>query len=476
MEMFLAGNWTTASDGGIITSTNPATGAVIDTVPRATRADAQACVEYAHSAGKTWGALPMRERGRILHKCVENVTKERDELARRMCEETGKLYGQCCYEVDSVIRLFQDYIEYAKHMSGKSYQDMDGAGLSGSFAFTVREPLGVVVCIAPFNYPLETLTFKLAPALLMGNSVIVKPPTDACLTLLYFAKVLLNAGLPSEALQVITGSGAELGDWLVETPLVDAVSFTGSTRVGTEIATKSAPYLHRLVLELGGNDAVIVFDDADIPYAISESLIRLWNAGQTCCGTKRYLVHNKIRAQFVKALADIMKKVKVGDPFDPEAEMGSLISERAAIAAEKQIKTAVAQGAALVCGGTRQGAFLWPTILDDVTEQMDVAKDEECFSPVFTVIGFDTEEEAVRIANASCYGLNGGVITADMNRAMRVAMKLQAGTVVTNSVSQWRSNEAPFGGYKMSGIGKECLESSLEEMSQSKTIVIKGVH
>lgn len=476
MKMLLEGKWTDASDGGVIASVNPATGQEIDTVPRATKEDVARCHAAARRGMKAWAALPMRQRADILAAGADAVAAHREELTALLCKESGRLYMQCMYEVDSTIRLLRDYIEYAKHMTGKSYQDMDAPGGLGSFAFTVREPLGVVVCIAPFNYPIETLTFKLAPALLMGNAVIVKPATDNPLTVLRYGELLLSAGLPGDVCQVITGRGSQLGDWLIDTDLVDAVSFTGSTEVGTHIAKVSAPYLHRLLLELGGNDAVVVFEDADIDYVIGESLIRLWNAGQTCCGTKRYIIHNSVRKEFVDKMASILTQVKVGDPFEPDMGMGSLISERAAIQAEEQIRTAVAQGATLVCGGERNGAFLTPAILDNVTADMDVAKDEECFSPVFTVIGFDTEEEALAIANASSYGLNAGVVTRDMNRAVRVAKRLEAGTVVTNSVSQWRTNEAPFGGYKMSGWGKECLEYSLDEMSQSKTVVIKGIH
>ena len=475
MKMLLEGKWTDAADGAVISSVAPATGQEIDTVPRATREDAQRCLQAARRGAPAWATLSMRQRGDILWAAADAVAAHREELTALLCRESGRLYMQCMYEVDSTVRLLRDYVEYAKHMTGKSYQDMDAPGGLGSFAFTVHEPLGVVVCIAPFNYPIETLTFKLAPALLMGNAVIVKPATDTPLTVLRYAELLLAAGVPGDVCQVITGRGSQLGDWLVDTDLVDAVSFTGSTEVGTHIAQVSAPYLHRLVLELGGNDAVVVFEDADIDYVIGESLIRLWNAGQTCCGTKRYLVHNSVRREFVEKLAAILTQVKVGDPFDPDMGMGSLISESAAIHARGQIDAAVAQGARLVCGGERSGAFLTPAILDDVTAEMDVARDEECFAPVFAVIGFDTEEEALTIANSSRYGLNAGGVTRDMNRAVRVAKRLQAGTVVTNSVSQWRTNEAPFGGYKMSGWGKECLECSLAEMSQSKTVVIKGV-
>ena len=476
MKMFLNGEWTDASDGSVRNCIAPATGAIIDSVPCATRDDAERCLAAAKAGAAAWAERPLRSRADILWRCADAIAGNKENLCRLLCLETGKLYGQCMYELDSVIRLFRDYIEYAKHMTGKSYQDTDAPNRLGSFAFTVREPLGVAVCIVPFNYPLEMLTFKMVPALLMGNGVIVKPPADASLVVLRYGELLVKAGLPADALQIITGKGSDLGDWLIDTDKINAVSFTGSTEVGIHIAKISAPYLHHLVLELGGNDAVIVFEDADIDYLIGESLVRLWNAGQTCCGTKRYLVHNAVREQFVSKLSAILKNVKVGDPFDPATEMGSLISEQAAIHAEHQIRQAVEQGATLVCGGKRDGAFLTPALLDNVTANMDVATDEEFFSPVYSVIGFETEEEAVGIANASRYGLNAGVVTGDMNRALRVATKLQAGTVVTNSVSQWRTNEAPFGGYKMSGRGKECLEYSLKEMSQMKTIVIKGVH
>lgn len=476
MKMIIGGAKTDASDGKVLNAVNPITGEVLDTVPAATKEDVLRCLGLARQGFAEWRNVPLVNRAAILEAAAREVEKNSDELAKQMCLEMGRPIMEARYEMSSTVRLMRDFVEYGKHMSGKSYQDPTAAGLGGNIAFTVREPLGVVVCISPFNYPIETLTFKIIPALLMGNAVVVKPPGDVPLAVIRFIEILLNAGVAANALHVVTGEGATVGDWLVDTPLVNAVNFTGGTQTGCLIAKKSAAYLHRLVLELGGNDAVIVFEDADVAYAVNESMIRLWNAGQTCCATKRYLVHNSIRAEFVKKLSAALATVKMGDPFDPETRMGSMISEKAAIYARKQLDDAVAQGARLVCGGVRSGAFLSPAILDDVTADMAVAKDEECFAPIFAIIGFDSEDEALAIANASSFGLNAGVITRDANRSMRVALKLEAGTVVTNSVSQWRSNEAPFGGYKMSGLGRENLEGSLEEMSQSKTIVIKGVH
>ncbi len=476
MKMIIGGVKTDAADGSVIDAISPVTGEVLDQFPAATKEDVERCLVIARRGFGRWRNVPLVARAAVLETAVEAIARNSEDLARLMCLEMGRPIMEARYEMTSVVRLMKDFIEFGKHMSGKSYQDPNAAGLAGSLAFTVREPLGVVACIAPFNYPVETLTFKLAPALLMGNAIVVKAPSDVALSVIRFVEVLLDAGVPGDVLQVLTGSGAKIGDMLVDTPLVNAVSFTGSTEVGRHIAEKSAKYMHRLVLELGGNDAVIIFEDADVGYAVNESMIRLWNAGQTCCATKRYLVHNSIREAFVRQLAAALAGVKTGDPFAPDTRMGSMISERAAICAEKQIEAAIAQGATLVCGGTRNGAFLAPTLLDSVTSAMDLAKDEECFAPVFTVIGFDTEEEAIAIANGSVYGLNAGVISRDMNRSMRVAMRLEAGTVVANSVSQWRSNYAPFGGYKLSGVGKECLETSLDEMSQYKTIVIKGIH
>jgi succinate-semialdehyde dehydrogenase/glutarate-semialdehyde dehydrogenase len=251
---------------------------------------------------------------------------------------------------------------------------------------------------------------------------------------------------------------------------------TGSTEVGIDILKNSALPMHRVFLELGGNDALIICDDADIELAVDEAFTgRIYNAGQTCCATKRIVVHNSVKAKFVNQLIEKLSKIVTGDPMDRNTEIGCLVSVKAAIEVENQIALTVKQGAKLAYGGSRNGAFFQPTVLTDVTGEMDIATDMEVFGPVFPIIGFDTTDEALKIANASRYGLCGGIISADVKKAVIMASKMECGTAVINGSDFYRHKDHAFGGYKMSGLGREGISFTLEEVSQIKTYVLKGI-
>ena len=474
MKMMINGQRVDASDGKTVNAVNPATGKVIDTFPYATREDVACALEAAQQGKADWANTSISARAKMLYRFADLLEKNAEDIARLQCAETGKPISQARGDVANSAALTRNFTECGKHIESTLHKDLYAAGL-GDLAFDVREPLGVVVCIVPFNYPIDTLLHKVAPALIMGNAVIIKPSSDAALTLIRCTELLLEAGVPGNVAQIVTGPGASIGDYLVDTDQIDCINFTGSTEAGVSLTQRSAKYLHRVLMELGGNDPVVIFDDANIEAAVEDAMSRVSNTGQTCCATKRFIVHNAIREKFTQALIERLKKVKVGDPQLDETEMGCCVSEKAAREIEAQVNETVAQGAALLYGGTRDGAFYAPTVLGSVTKDMDVAKDMEIFGPVYPIIGFDTEEDAIAIANQTIYGLNGGVMSGDMIRGLRVASKIQAGTVVSNGMSQWRSDSAPFGGYKMSGIGREGLNFTLEEMSQLKTIVIKGV-
>ena len=354
-----------------------------------------------------------------------------------------------------------------------------------------HEPLGTVVAIVPFNAPMLLYSYKVAPALAAGNAVIVKPPTDNPLTDIMITELLLEAGVPGNALQIVTGSGSKVGDWLVKNPGVDAVSMTGSTQVGIGIAEIMAKRLAPCTLELGGNDAFIVMPDTDIDKAAASACgARKGNSGQICISSKRFIVHNSVIEEFTEKLVKLVREIEVGYDDNVEEMMekclgntdrtntkgefiGSLISERAAKEVEAQVAHTISQGAKLLCGGQRTGAFYMPTVLAGVTKDMDVAKDLEIFGPVWPVIGFDTVEEAIEIANGSRYGLSGCVMTDDWKLGMRVAREVQTGGMVVNGSSVYRNQMQPFGGQKMSGMGNEGL-TTLEEMTKIKNIVLKG--
>jgi succinate-semialdehyde dehydrogenase/glutarate-semialdehyde dehydrogenase len=358
----------------------------------------------------------------------------------------------------------------------------------------VYEPIGTVLAIVPFNAPLMLFSYKVAPALAAGNAVIVKPPTSNPLALLKVASLLLEAGVPGDALQVITGNGSIVGDCLVKDPRIDAVTLTGSTEVGVEIAGILAKRLAPCALELGGNDPFIVLEDA---YDVEEAarLAAFWrfnSSGQICISPKRFIVQNSIKERFTRAVLNFVDSIEMGYDYDVRAEvakyidtpfsdfkpgkmvMNCLISEKAAKTVESQINRTIEQGAKLLRGGKRRGAFIEPTVLDGVTADMDVARDMEIFGPVFPIIGVDTVDEAINIANGSCFGLSGCVMTNDWKKGMRVASEIESGEVIVNGTTTYRNMMQPFGGYKMSGLGSREGFFTLGEVVQEKVIIFKG--
>lgn len=475
MKMLIGGQWVDASDGKVQNVVNPATGEVVDTVPAATKEDVERAVSLAVEGQKEWNAVPLHEKLHILEKYCTLAEANTERIAKVMCEEGGKPYEQCVTEVAANTAIFRIYMSAANTFYGHTLPFNAEARSQGDIAMTIHEPLGVFACIVPFNYPFELAAHKTAPMLVVGNSVVLKPSSNTPRSALILCELLLEAGLPAKAISCLTGSGSKVGDWMVSDPRVAAVSFTGSTEVGINLAKICACDLRRVSLELGGNDPLVVFDDCDFDKALSEVIGgRIGNAGQTCCASKRFLVQNGIRDKFTKALVEKLATVKMGDPADLTVELGPVISENAAITAEKQISAAVAQGAKLLCGGTRQGAFITPTVLA-VTPDMDIARDQEVFAPVWPIIGFDTLEEAIAIANNTKYGLSSGVMSQNMQTCMKFATSVQAGACIVNGTGNYRLAHQPFGGYKYSGLGREGAVCTLEEMTQQKMISFKGI-
>lgn len=474
MKMLIDGEFVGASDGGVLTSYNPYNGEVVGTYPVATREDVERALDAARSGLKAWRSKSVNERKEILLRAADLFEAHAEELSQLMCREMGKPINMSRSEVSEIPALFRSCVGGITHLKGESFPNNDAAGSLGDICVTTTDPLGVVVCIGPFNFPVSTLTFKTAPALSMGNAIIIKAPSDVSVTILRYVEILNEAGFPRGTVQAVTGPGAKIGDWLIDTPKVDAIGLTGSTKAGQHMMEISSRYFHRTLLELGGNDAFIITEDADMNAAVGESMCRFVNAGQICCTTKRFLIPNSRKAEYLEKLSAAVSSLRLGDPSDPSTDMGPLVSERAAIGIEELIKHTVGQGARLVCGGERNGAFITPAVLD-CTKDMDVAKDLEIFGPVWSVIGYDTEDEAVEIANSSIYGLNGGVLAGNLSHGIALAARLEAGTVVCNGGSLWRRDTAPFGGYKSSGIGREGVLDLLKEYSQRKSLVIKGL-
>ena len=361
-------------------------------------------------------------------------------------------------------------------MYGKSIpMNSEPRGL-GDVLFTVFEPLGVIAAICAFNFPGVLFSHKAAAALCAGNSVILKPASDTPGATMLMTKLLLEAGVPANAAQCITGSGSVIGNGLVSDPRVAGVTLTGSTKVGINVAKLCAAQLKACSLELGGNDPLVIMEDTPIEEAVEQALGgRIANAGQICCSSKRFIVHNSIKDAFVKRLAERLEAMRLGDPLDPQTQIGPVINEKAAKTIISQIESAVSQGAKLVCGGTREGCFVKPTVLTDVPVDSDVATNEEIFGPVFPVIGFDTLDEAIAIANNSCYGLSAGILTKDTKVGMKFALAVDAGGCVVGANGNYRLTQQPFNGHKLSGIGSEGTMYTLHEMVKVKTIVLKNV-
>lgn len=476
MEMLIGGKKTPASNGKRTEIRNPANGDLLDSVPSASQADIEKVLQHAQQGKLEWAQTPLHQRCKALIRYGDLVDGHVDELATLLCKETGKAIKSARTELARVGMMARGYAERAAHLYGDCLSDAQ-PGMERDIIFTRREPLGIVVCVVPFNHPASLYGQKIAPALAMGNAIIIKPASDNPLTVIRLTELLLEAGIPGNVAQLVTGSGAVIGEHLVASPKIDAITLTGSTEVGISVAAQAAQHLHHVHLELGGNDPLIIFEDCNLQAAVAETVAaRAFNAGQTCAASKRIIVHNSIKDQFVKELVKKVGEIRVGDPLDPKTDVGCLINERAAVDVENQVKHTVAQGARCILGGARYDRTFFPmTVLVDVTPDMDVAKDLEIFGPVFTIIGFDTTEQAVGIANSSIYGLMGGVITNDYKKALKIAASLQCGGVVVNGSGNYRPPEIAFGGYKMSGIGREGISATLEEMSQLKTIILKAV-
>ena len=465
-----------SSDGEAIEVRNPANNQLIATVPASTEEDVDFCVKSAVEAQKHWAEVPLYERGKILERFANLVDRDAETLAITLCRETGKTIKEARAEVANTRTFVSAYVEKAKHLYGINIPAGNEPGVEKTMQFTIRQPIGVVACIIPFNFPCDLFGQKVPSALIMGNSVIVKPSSCNPLTIHKYCLLLREAGIPDGVINCISGEGPVVGQALARHKGVHLVSLTGSTQVGKETMATASRNLTPVSLELGGNDAFILDRDGDIDLAVNEVIWgRLYNAGQVCCASKRFLVHRGIYEEFLNKLISKISRVKVGDPMSETTQVGCLINEQAAIMVQEQVKQTVDEGATLVFGGRRKGAFYEPTVLTGVTRNMEVMKDMEIFGPVVPICVFDDIEEAIEIANQSTYGLCGSIITRDMNNAFKVATKLEVGGAIINGASFFRSAEMPFGGWKNSGIGTEGIASTLEEMSKLKTIVLKNV-
>ena len=476
MKNLIGSNWCDSSNGRVIEVFNPANGQLIDTIPNSSLEDVENCVQAAKEAQKIWEKYSIHKRGEILYKFRDLVRQNKDYLAKLLSDETGKPIKEAIAEISNVEISVPAFVEQSRHMYGNVIPAGTEMGQENTIQITTASPVGVVAAIIPFNFPIDLFGQKVPSALVMGNSVILKPSSANPLTLTKLVELLIEAGVPYGAIQVIHGEGKIVGSALSSNKNVNLVSLTGSTGAGMETMASCSNNITHVMLELGGNDAFILDKDGDVDLAVEEVMWgRMYNTGQVCCASKRFLIHNSVKDEFIRKLAERLSKIKIGDPSNMDTDMGCLISEKAAITVENQVKKTIEQGARLVVGGLRNGAFYLPTILTNVTKDMDVMKDMEIFGPVVPVLGFESIDEAIEIANQSSFGLCGNIFTKDMKNATRVARELECGGVVINGASFYRSFEMPFGGWKYSGMGNEGVMTTLKEMSRIKTIVLKNI-
>lgn len=446
---------------------NPYNGEVIDTIPIAHRQIADMAIEAANDAKSALTEMSAFKISNKLFNVVDKLREKRQEFAELLTLEVGKPINESLVEVDRSIETLKLAAEEAKRIYGESVPLDAGLNGKGFFAFTQRMPLGVVVAIAPFNYPLNLTIHKIAPAIACKNTVIVKPPSEAPLTIMKFCE-LLNEEFPDGVVNVVTGYGSEVGDYLVTSADVDKVSFTGSVPTGLMISQKAG--MKKVTLELGGNDPMIVLKDADIDKAIKGVINGAFlNAGQVCMGVKRIIIDESIADEFVQKLVVATEKLVMGNPQDSKTTLGTLISKKAAIQVEQAVNDAVEKGAKILTGGNREDAFYEATVIDNVSPDMDLVQNET-FGPIAPIIRVKNLDEAIEIANDTEYGLQAGVFTNDYYAAMRCANEIEAGTVFVNKQSTFRTDNMPFGGFKNSGIGKEGVKYAFDEMTKTKLI------
>jgi lactaldehyde dehydrogenase len=423
----------------------------------------------ANRAKKALNDLSSREISENLYGIHEELSKNSKSLAKLITIDCGKPIKDSIEEVNRSIQTILLGAEESKRIYGETIPMDACAGGENVIGFTMRLPLGVVAAITPFNYPLNLAIHKVAPAIAAKNSVILKPSMKAPLTALKMAEIM-DFYLPDGALNAVTGHGRTIGDEIVTSPVVNKISFTGSVEIGEHISKQAG--MKKLTLELGGNDPLIVLEDADIEKAV-EAAVRgsYLNAGQVCIGVKRVILDDKIADEFIQKFVNNTKKLVTGDPMDPETDVGPLINKGAAIEVENRVNEAVNDGAELLCGGKREGTLYLPTILDNVDSKMKIVQ-YETFGPISPIIRINGIDEAVKVANNTKYGLQAGIFTNNINNAMKAVKEIESGGVIVNKPSTYRMDNMPFGGCKMSGLGKEGIKYAIEDMTKTKIVVI----
>ena len=467
MLNFIAGSWIDKPKK--IEVRNPYDASIVDTVPKADAGDLERALAFAERGAKMMAKVSSYDRWRILRKAADMMAARNEELGQIISKEEGKIIAEGRGEASRAVETMMGSAEEAKRIHGETVPlDADPTG-SKKLGFTLRVPCGVVAAIAPFNFPLNLVCHKVGPALAAGNTVIVKPASDTPLSALKLTEILLEAGLPPEGIQCVTGSGGEIGDALVADRRVRKVTFTGSREIGDRICRTAG--IKKVTMELGSNSPVIIMADADLDKVANVvSMTGYGNAGQTCISTQRVLAARKIYGDFLTALKPRVEALTTGNQLDEKSKVGPMVKESEAVRVDEWVNEAVGGGAKLVTGGGRRGAIYVPAVVADVHPDMRISRDE-LFGPAVAVTPFDTIEEAIALANDSVYGLAAGIFTENVEWAMKFAREAEAGNLHVNWGSQWRVDLMPYGGLKDSGFGKEGPKYAVQEMTELKMVV-----
>jgi aldehyde dehydrogenase (NAD+) len=473
-DLFIDGAFSAAASGRRFATVNPATGETIAEVAEAGREDLDRAVAGARRAFESgpWAAMKPRQRGRILQRAAELLLSRAESFGRVETLDNGKpIFEASRIDMPAAAECLAYFGEYADKLYGDTYP-----GRTDALLLTLREPVGVVGAITPWNFPLLQAMWKIAPALALGNAVVLKPASATPLTSLLFAELLAEAGLPPGAFQVVPGPGAVVGGAMAEHPGIDKISFTGETETGKAILRAAAGTIKRVSMELGGKSPNVVFADADLDAAARGAINAIfYGKGELCSAGSRLLVEESAHDALLERVVERAKKLTPGDPLDPKTRLGSLVSEKQRESVARYVESGRKEGARLVAGGhpasvQGRGAFFEATVFDGVTPDMTIAR-EEIFGPVLATLTFRGEEEAAAVGNSTIYGLAAAVWTRDVKKALRTAKALKAGTVWVNAYNLYDPG-LPFGGYKESGFGRERGHYALEEYTQVKSVWI----
>jgi acyl-CoA reductase-like NAD-dependent aldehyde dehydrogenase len=466
-KTLVGGKWKEGEE--LLEVTNKYSGEVIGSVPVT---DKQTFVEAVKSAQDGFALIsgaPAYERSKILQRTSERIEEKRDEITRIIAMEAGKAWRHAKAEVERSVQTFKFASEEAKSIHGETVPMDAAVGGEKRIGFYLRFPVGIIGAISPFNFPLNLVAHKVAPAIAAGCSIILKPASTTPLTSLKLGEIMMEAGLPDGALNVIVGPGSTVGSWLVTDPRVSMITFTGSPPVGKDIKEKSG--LKKVTLELGSNSACIVDESADLDLAVPRCIVGSFAyAGQVCISVQRIYIHEKVLDEFTRRFLKGTAELKLDDPLEPETDVGPMITEGDAIRTETWVNEAVSGGAKILIGGKREKNFYNPTVLTNVKPDMKVMA-QEVFAPVVCLVPFSDFADAVRMADDSVYGLQAGVYTSDIDKAFQAVKGIRVGGVIVNDVPTYRADQMPYGGVKESGVGREGLKFAIEEMTDIKMVV-----